>query len=156
MKSGSQLIAVFGGGKDAVSTLASVREIVCGTLGSGSTQVEIAKGSIVIYITFMEDDVNISGVVVGLLRKGAQLSYINDPDGQAGFMTPVFEGSPLHRLSVLPVAPAFLVLGAILYALVTLIYPLIIALTTVQRLRQARTGAGLSLQSQLACDTQVL
>ena len=127
VKTGSQLIAVFNGGEDAVSTLASVRELVEGTLGSSSAQLEVAKGSIVIYITFMEDDVNISGVVVGLLRKGAQLSYINDPDGQAGFMTTVYEGSPLHCLSVLPVAPAFLVLGAILYALETLIYPVIFA-----------------------------
>ena len=84
--------------------LASVREIVFGTLGSGSTQLEAAKGSIVIYITFMDDNVNISGIVVGLMRKGAQLSYIHDPDGQAGFMTPVFEGPRLQFVCPVQIA----------------------------------------------------
>ena len=93
MRAGSQLIAVMDSKEDACTVLATVHKLVVGVLGRESAvRLEAARGSIAVYITFLEDDLSISGIVGGLKRQGAQLTFITDPDGQAGYMTLVAEG----------------------------------------------------------------
>ena len=93
VKAGAQLIARFDSDENPLAVLAAVRKIVVGALGSDSAVgLKAARGCTAIYITFFEDEFSISSIVVSLIRKGAHISYINDPEGQAGFMTPVVQG----------------------------------------------------------------
>ena len=100
LKAGAQLIARFDSDEDPLAVLALVRKIVMGTLGSEvAVRLEVARGSTAVYIAFLEDDLSISGIVGGLKRQGAQLNFIADPDGQAGFMTLLAEGSVTSHLT---------------------------------------------------------
>ena len=97
---GSQLIARFDSDEDPQAALALVRDVVMDSLGSESAVgLEAARGCTAIYITFFEKNLSIESIVIGLMLKGAQLSYINDPERQAGFMTPVVEGIPAECAS---------------------------------------------------------
>lgn len=83
-----------------IVVLASVREVVVEALGSETAvRLEVARGSTAVYIALLEDISSISGIVEGLKRQGAQLSFILDPDGQAGFMTLIAEGWVTNHLS---------------------------------------------------------
>ncbi|KAK9827281.1 hypothetical protein WJX81_007914 [Elliptochloris bilobata] len=94
VEAGSQLIAHFDGDEEPLAKLATTRDLVVDVLGSEhAVRLEVARGSAVVYITFLKKDVAVGDIVVGLMLKGAQLTYISDPEGQAGFMTPVGEGS---------------------------------------------------------------
>ena len=99
VKAGSQLIALCDSHDKAEDVLASVRENVIGR--ELAVHLEAATTSTTIYFTFIENDLRFSDIIEGLMRKGVRLSYIDDPDGQCGFMTPIATGlvhQPLHKI----------------------------------------------------------
>lgn len=100
IKVGSQLIARFSCDKDPLIMLASVREIVVSALGSEfAVRLEVARGSIAVYITFLENNLSLCSIVEALSRQGGQLNFITDPDGQAGYITLVAAGSLTNHLT---------------------------------------------------------
>ena len=75
MEAGSQLIAFFKGDEDADAVLAMVQEQVHVALGSDSAaSVEVARGSVIVYITFHVAGLDIGKLVTDLKRTG--LKYI--------------------------------------------------------------------------------
>lgn len=97
MEAGSQLIALFEGGKDAATVLAMVQALVSASLGSKSAAtVEAARGSVIVYITFIAAGPQQAGNLVDDLRqKGAKVFFSHD--GQSDFMKVVGRG--VHTFS---------------------------------------------------------
>ena len=95
VRAGSQLFARFPCGMDALGVLGAVRKLAAEALGSESAvRVEVATGSVHIYITFLDEDLNISKFTLELRRKGARITFVEDPKGCFGYMTPVAAGMP--------------------------------------------------------------
>ena len=93
VKAGSRLVADFDSETDALEVLEWVRKLAAEAFGSESAvRLEAATGSVHIYITFVDDKSNISKFTVDLRRSGARITFIEDTNGQSGYMTPVAEG----------------------------------------------------------------
>ena len=95
MRTGSTLIATFESSEDAQSVVGKVEELVM----QGLCLLEVATGSYILYITFRQDDINISELADALACNGAELSFIRDPTGQAGYYTSENEGMHLRFIS---------------------------------------------------------
>ena len=79
-----------------------VKSQVLEAFGSESAvDIEAAKGSVVLYITFNEE-FDVKELVDSLLQKGAQVTLIQREQGQMGIMAPVLTGETLsHALKAL-------------------------------------------------------
>ena len=75
---GSQLIAVFPNRDDVQVTLDMVRQLVEASLGHGAASLEVAMGSVTVFITFLIAGAMINRLVNDLLQSGANVSYTND------------------------------------------------------------------------------
>ena len=95
VRAGSQLVAHFPGDLDALEVLGMVRVLAAEALGSESAvRLEAARGSVHVYITFVDDNVDINKFASDLSRHGARITFVEDPNGQFGYMTPGGEGVP--------------------------------------------------------------
>ena len=91
VEAGSQLIAFFEGKQDAVTVLAMVHALVCAALGGDTaTSLEVARGSVVVYIVFKIAGIDVRKLVDDLLQQGADVSF--SKDGESDFMMAVREG----------------------------------------------------------------
>ena len=95
VEAGSQLIALFKGKKDTVAVLAMVQALVCAALGSDSAaSLEVARGSVAVYIVFKVAGIDVKKLVDDLLQQGADVSF--SKDGESDFMMAVREGVMQH------------------------------------------------------------
>ena len=93
MRAGSRLTAMFQSWDDAQATLDMMKQLVAATLGSESAvRLEVARACIVVYITFLEEDLSIDRLVRELRRKGASLTFTEEPDCMSSSLVPVGEG----------------------------------------------------------------
>ena len=90
MKVGSKLIAVFQTNDDMQAVLEKVRQLVVGALRRGSAVLKVARGSVVVHITFKVASAKIDKLISNLLLNGEHLSYTQD--GQSNFMKAVGGG----------------------------------------------------------------
>lgn len=65
--------------EDATTLQAMAQDMVVDAFDSESAQVEVAKGSVVIYITFLADVLDSSAILEGLMRRGAPITFMRDP-----------------------------------------------------------------------------
>ena len=91
VRAGSILIAAFDlekSSKEARAAEEMVQELVM----KGHCSLETATGSFILYITFRQADIRINELADYLARNGAELSFIADPAGQAGFFSSETKG----------------------------------------------------------------
>ena len=93
VRAGLQLVAHFPGDLDALEVLRMVQKLAAEALGSESAvTLEAAIGCVHVYITFVDDNLSIGSLTLGLRRNGARITFVEDPDGRFGYMTLVRRG----------------------------------------------------------------